>query len=160
MSRRARSLPIPSGTAWDPEYNRDISQIQDTTYWSFKAGTRYEAGHALGLAGTVRIQSGFPWAPIAHPNIPIVGTQAVFLQDLNQNRSQTAAIVDFRVDKAFTFGGKYKAMVMADLYNLFNSNAETNFILSTGSSYNNIIEWLGGRTLQIGAAVPVLALVS
>jgi outer membrane receptor protein involved in Fe transport len=61
-----------------------------------------------------------------------------------------AALVDFRIDKAFTFGGKYRATVMADIYNLLNTNAETNFILSTGSSYNRIIEWLGGRTLQIG----------
>jgi hypothetical protein len=63
----------PIGYWWSPEYNREISQIQDTTYWNFKGGARYEAGHQLGLAGTVRIMSGFPWAPIAHPNIPIVG---------------------------------------------------------------------------------------
>jgi hypothetical protein len=140
----------PIGYWWSPEYNREISQIQDTTYWNFKGGARYEAGHQLGLAGTVRIMSGFPWAPIAHPNIPSVGAQAVFLEDIKNNRSEMAALVDFRIDKAFTFGGKYRATVMADIYNLLNTNAETNFILSTGSSYNRIIEWLGGRTLQIG----------
>jgi hypothetical protein len=135
---------------WVPEYNREISQLQDTTYWSFRLGTRYEAGHELGLAGTVRVQSGYPWAPIASVAIPIVGTQRVFLEDINNNRSQTAALVDFRIDKAFTFSSKYTATVMADVYNLFNTNAETNFNMASGSNFNRIIAWLGGRTLQIG----------
>ncbi len=49
----------------------------------------------------------------------------------------------------FNFGGKYTATVMADLYNFLNTNAETNFILNTGSDFNNIIEWIGGRTLKM-----------
>ena len=59
-------------------------------------------------------------------------------------------IVDFRIDKAFSFGDKYRAMIMADFYNLLNSNAETNFRLRTGATYNNIIDWLGGRTFKLG----------
>jgi hypothetical protein len=135
---------------WDPEYSRDVAAVQDSTYWTFKLGTRYEAGHALGLAGTLRLQSGFPWAPLAQVDLPIVGTVPVFLENIDNNRSENVAIVDFRIDKAFNFGGKYTATVMADVYNILNTNAETNFILNTGANYNNIIEWIGGRTLKIG----------
>jgi outer membrane receptor protein involved in Fe transport len=135
---------------WDPEYNRDVSAVQDSTYWSFKTSTRYELGNGLGLAGTFRIQSGFPWAPVANPNLPVVGTVPVFLENIENNRSENVAILDFRIDKAFRFADKYTATVMADVYNVLNSNAETNFILFTGSDYRNIIEWLGGRTLKIG----------
>ena len=59
-------------------------------------------------------------------------------------------IVDFRIDKAFNFSDRYQFTVMADVYNLINTNAESNFILRTGSQYNDIIEWIGGRTLKIG----------
>jgi hypothetical protein len=38
-----------------------------------------------------------------------------------------------------------------DIYNLMNVNPETNFVLRTGASYNNIIEWIQGRTLKVGA---------
>jgi hypothetical protein len=135
---------------WDPEYNRDVAAVQDSTYWSFKAGSRYELGSGIGLAGTVRILSGFPWAPIYTADLPNVGTVPVFIENIENNRSETVPIVDFRADKAFNFGGKYTATVMADVYNLFNSNAETNFLLNTGSDFRNIIEWVGGRTLKIG----------
>ena len=140
----------PIDYKWDPEYNRDVSAVQDSTYWSFKTGTRYEAGHGLGLAGTVRVLSGFPWAPVATPDLPVVGTVPVFIENIDNNRSETVTIVDFRVDKVFNFGGKYQATVMADVYNLLNNNSETNFILNTGSDFRNIIEWIGGRTLQVG----------
>jgi hypothetical protein len=140
----------PIDYAWDPEYNRDVSAVQDSTYWSFKAGTRYEAGRQVGLAGTIRVQSGFPWAPVYTATLPQVGTVPIFLEDIENNRSETVTIVDFRVDKAFNFGGKYTATVMADVYNLLNTNAETNFLLNTGSDFRNIIEWIGGRTLKIG----------
>jgi outer membrane receptor protein involved in Fe transport len=135
---------------WYPEYNRDISQIQETTYWTFKSAARYEAGAGLGLAGTVRIQSGFPWAAIHQEDLPNVGTVAFLLEDIKNNRSETVPIVDFRIDKAFNFGDKYTFTAMADIYNLFNTNAETNFVLRTGGDYRSIIEWIGGRTLKIG----------
>jgi hypothetical protein len=140
----------PIDVKWDPEYSRDVLALQDSTYWSFKVNTRYEAGHGLGFAGTLRMMSGFPWAPIYTASLPTVGSVPVFIENIENNRSENVAIVDFRVDKAFNFGGKYTATVMADVYNLFNGNAETNFILNTGSDFRNIIEWIGGRTLKIG----------
>jgi outer membrane receptor protein involved in Fe transport len=82
--------------------------------------------------------------------LPNVGTVPIFLENIDNNYSETVTIVDFRVDKGFTFGGKYTATVMADVYNLLNSNAETNFNLRTGSGFNQIIEWVGGRTLKLG----------
>jgi outer membrane receptor protein involved in Fe transport len=90
-----------------------------------------------------------PWAPIT-PYLPEVGTVPTFIENIENNRSETVPIVDFRADKAFNLGGKYTATVMADVYNLFNTNAETNFLLNTGSDFRNIIEWIGGRTLKIG----------
>jgi hypothetical protein len=59
-------------------------------------------------------------------------------------------IVDVRVDKAFTFGGKYRLTMMADLFNTLNSNAVSNFNLLNGGQYNRIIATLDPRTFQLG----------
>jgi outer membrane receptor protein involved in Fe transport len=123
---------------------------QDTTYWDLKSAARYEAPREVGLAATLRVQSGFSWAPIHSAELPNVFTVPFFLEDLRNNRSDTVTIVDFRADKAFTFRGRYRFTVMADVYNLLNANPETNFILLTGSDFGNIIEWLSGRTFKIG----------
>ena len=39
---------------------------------------------------------------------------------------------------------------MADVYNLLNANSEIAFLTNTGSDYRNVVEWLPGRTFQIG----------
>ena len=82
---------------------------------------------------------------------PSSGDVSVFLEDIENNRSDAVHIIDIRLDKAFTFGGKYKVTGFFDVYNLMNANPETNFILRTGSNFNNIIEWIQGRTLKVGA---------
>jgi hypothetical protein len=57
--------------------------------------------------------------------------------------------VDFRLDKTFTMGGKYRLSVLADLFNVLNSNQVTNFNLSNGSRFNQIIATLDPRTFQL-----------
>jgi hypothetical protein len=91
-----------------------------------------------------------PWAPIHSVELPNIFFASFFLEDFENNRSDTGTILDFRADKTFTFHDRYRFTVMADVYNLLNSNPETNFLLLTGSDFGNIIEWLSGRTFKIG----------
>jgi len=58
-------------------------------------------------------------------------------------------ILDLRIDKAFRVG-KYRFTGMFDAFNLTNSDAVTNFNLTNGASYNQIIAALDPRTLQFG----------
>ncbi|HSF19879.1 MAG TPA: carboxypeptidase regulatory-like domain-containing protein [Vicinamibacteria bacterium] len=140
----------PIDAAWFPQYNADLGQVFKNTNWNFRASARWVTAYEIGLAGTFRHQSGWPYAPIHRVSLPNVGTQPFFLEPIENNRSDNVNIVDIRADKSFTFGGKYQATVMADLYNLFNANPETNFRIRTGGTYDNIIEWLSGRTLKLG----------
>jgi outer membrane receptor protein involved in Fe transport len=39
---------------------------------------------------------------------------------------------------------------MGDVYNLLDVNPVTNFILDTGSRFEDVIEWLPGLTLKLG----------
>lgn len=140
----------PLDVEWDPAYNRDVAVVQDSTNWGAKGSVRYVAPHEVGIASSVRLQSGYQWAPIHRAALPNVGTVPFFLENIENNRSDSVAIIDLRIDKSFTLGDRYQLTGMFDIYNVFNSNPETNFTLRTGSNFNNIIEWLQGRTFKVG----------
>ena len=140
----------PVNQEWFMNHSADIDNRQKTTYWSGKFMARYVAPYEVGLATTVRVQSGFPWAPNLRTEIPNIGKQNILIQNLDEHRSEVVSIVDFRLDKTFNIGGKYQVTGMFDLYNLLNANPETNFNMRVGSSFNEIIEWLPGRTMKLG----------
>ena len=140
----------PISVSWSPAYNTATPLIQDNTNWGAKASMRYVAPYDIGLASSIRVQSGYQWAPIHRTSLPNVGTQAFFLENIENNRSDTVTIVDFRADKSFVINDRFRFTGILDIYNLLNANPETNFIMRTGSSFNNIIEWLQGRTFKVG----------
>ena len=49
-----------------------------------------------------------------------------------------------------TFAGRYRFSVMADLFNIMNSNAVTNFNLLNGAQYDRIIATMDPRTFMLG----------
>jgi outer membrane receptor protein involved in Fe transport len=81
--------------------------------------------------------------------IPGSGTVPIFLDNVDQNRSESVTLVDVRVEKGFSLGPG-RLMGMLDIYNLFNSNSEVNFNLRTGSRFENIIAALDPRAFKIG----------
>jgi len=97
----------------------------------------------------LRVQSGFAYAPIYTTVLPVAGTVRFFSANTENNRSDTVPIIDLRGDKAVTIG-KYRFTLMADLFNVANSNAVTNFTLVNGANYNRIIAALDPRTFQVG----------
>jgi len=143
------SDPIP--VAFVQNNNAGVSLRQKLTTWQFKILGRYVLPHEIALSGNIRVNSGFPWAPIQSADIPgpSSGTQDFFTSDLNE-RSETVPLVDFRAEKAFKISGRHRFTAMVDFYNLFNSNAEVNFIVRTGSSFRDLIAVLDPRTVKIG----------
>jgi hypothetical protein len=127
-----------------PEYSRDVTTVRNART-DARLGTRYRRDtlDSREQSAPGRVPEPWPYRGTAE-HWHGAGLRREHQQPIGERH------VDFRIDKAFNFGGKYTATVMADVYNLFNSNAETNFILNTGSDYRNIIEWIGGRTLKIG----------
>jgi hypothetical protein len=132
-------------------HNPSVDNIQDNSNWNFRLLGRYMLPKEFALSANLRMQSGWPWAPIYPVAIPGSGTNNVFLEDIDNNYSEMVTLVDIRLEKAFSFGGKYKVTGLLDVYNLFNSNADANFVLTTGRSFNNIIAALDPRAVKIGA---------
>ena len=80
--------------------------------------------------------------------MPGSGTQPIFLENIENNRSDNVTIVDLRLDKTFALGERHRVTGMFDIYNLFNGNPVTNFALRTGSSFGRVIAALEARTLM------------
>ena len=82
--------------------------------------------------------------------LPNAGTQTFFAEDIDNNRSDDAVLLDLRADKTFRFG-RYRMTALVDLFNALNSNAISNFNLLNGAQFNRIIATLDPRTLMLGA---------
>ena len=140
--------PVGVGTTYQYGF---IPLIQDVTNWQFKSAGRYVMPHGIGTAATFRFVSGFPWAPLLSIGVPNVGTQTIFLDDLNNRRSDTVAILDFRVDREFPLGDTANIQLILDLFNALNNATETNFIMRAGDRFRDTIEWIQGRTIGFSA---------
>ena len=140
--------PIATGYNANGESFRDVTNRQDSTNWSARLLGRYVFPLEIGLGTNVRMQSGWPYARRISFSLPNAGTATVFQENINNNRSDTITIVDFRLDKTFKVD-RFNFSVVADLFNALNSNAVSNFNLSNGSQYDRIIATLDPRTFQL-----------
>jgi hypothetical protein len=127
-----------------------VSNRQSSTNWQGRAIARYVFKYDIGVATNLRVQSGYAYSRIIAATLPNAGAVRFYEQNIENNRSDTVPILDLRVDKAFKVGSKYKVTGMFDAFNLTNSAAVTNFNLTNGASYNQIIAALDPRTLQFG----------
>ena len=83
-------------------------------------------------------------------DVPGTGTnQPIFLTDLAANRSENVTMADLRLDKALAVGAGGRLTLMLDLYNLFNSNAVTNFSLHAADA-ERIIAALDPIAMKLG----------
>ncbi len=137
------------GSTFPVNYSADVPNRQKTTNWQGRVLGRYPLPARFSVGANYRVQSGFPWAPVASVRLPNAGSQRVFVDELKNRRSDTVPIVDFRVDRSMSIG-KTQILAMLDVYNVMNSNAVTNFFVVSGSSFNNVIAALDPRTLQLG----------
>ncbi|MGE3274816.1 MAG: carboxypeptidase regulatory-like domain-containing protein [Vicinamibacterales bacterium] len=140
----------PLGINYFQNVYPDVSNRQESTNWQARLLGRYVFPYEVGLGVNLRAQSGWAYSRLLRVTLPNAGTQTIFLDDIDQNRSDNVALLDFRLDKSFTFAGKYRFTMMADLFNALNSNAVTNFNLLNGSQFNRIIATLDPRTFQLG----------
>jgi hypothetical protein len=139
----------PLNVAFFLNPNPDVSNRQQSTNWQGRLIARYVFKYDIGFATNLRMQSGFGYARIGSASLPNAGTTRFYVENIQNNRSDTVPILDFRLDKAFKVG-KYRFTGMFDLFNATDTNAVTNFILTNGSTFNKIIATIDPRTAQVG----------
>ena len=145
------SDPIGVGFYQNSAAFPDVANLQQNTNWTARILGRYVFPYEFGIGVNYRIQSGWPYARRIQTRLPNAGTVWFFAEPIENNRSETATILDFRVDKGIRLGDRYRITLMADLYNALNSNAVTNFLLTNGSNFNRIVATLDPRTFMVGA---------
>ena len=128
---------------------------QKTTTYHFQFLGRYTFPYEIGFAANYRYQSGFPYAPIVGDGLTAPGLNLsnfgapFFTQNLDQNRSDNVALLNFRLDKGVRVG-KAKVSAMLDIYNVLNVDPVTNFSMNVGASYKRVIAVLDPRVFQAG----------
>jgi hypothetical protein len=138
----------PIGIGYFQNVRPDVPNLQRSTTWQVHTLGRYQATHRVGVAVNLRVQSGWPYARVVQVPVPGLGYPAFLFDNIDQHRSDTVPILDVRVDKAFRLG-RSTFSAMLDVFNVMNSNAVTNFVLTNGASFGQIISALDPRTTQV-----------
>ncbi len=128
----------------------DVPNRQESTNWQARFVGRYQFPFDIGASGNLRAQSGWQYARLIRVALPNAGTQTFFAENIENNRSDEAVLLDLRADKSFRFN-RFRVTAMVDVFNVLNSNAVTNFNLLNGAQFNRIIATLDPRTLMLGA---------
>ncbi len=126
-----------------------VGNRQKTSTWEFHLSSRYELPYQIGIGANFEVQSGWNYARRITVDLPNAGNQNFWMTNLDQNRSDTVPLLSLRLDKSFQLG-THRLTGMLDLFNVLNNAAITNFNLFNGSHYNQVIQPLDPRTLQLG----------
>src|SRR5262249_32697655 len=69
-----------------------VPNRQRSTNWQGRLLSRYVFPYDIGLGANLRVQSGWPYARLIRVSLPNAGTQTFFLENIKNNRSDTAAL--------------------------------------------------------------------
>jgi hypothetical protein len=123
-----------------------------------KANVSYEVPKLqMNFAAAFKVQTGTPFGRIVSFSNDVNGVAfnqgpiSIFAEPRDSNRFDTLSLLDLRVSKFFTFGGQHRVEVIADAFNVFNSNTVTNQNVNTGSAFGTPITILGPRVFRFGA---------
>ncbi len=145
----------PIGVNYFLNPNPAVSNRQETTVYHLTMMGRYVFPMDIGFAPTTDSRAGSPMRASSRTRprrqCSTLTPVPFFVEDLKNNRSDSAHLLNFRVDKAFTIG-KIKITGMFDLYNVLNANPVTNFNLYNGG-FGDIIAVLDPRVAQVGFRV-------
>jgi len=121
-----------------------------STFWNYKLLARYEFPWQVAVAGSYKLQSGFNYARFTSVTLPNAGAEEVQMEPISANRAPNVHILDFRAEKAFSVSRYGKLTAMVDVFNALNSDVPTNFRITTGPRYLELISLLDPRIVRFG----------
>ncbi|MGE5242776.1 MAG: hypothetical protein ACM3SQ_00925, partial [Betaproteobacteria bacterium] len=127
-----------------------VPNRQKLTSWVFHLSSRYDFPYQIGVGLNFAVQSGWNYARRITVSLPNSGSQSFWMENLSNNRSDTIPLLNFRLDKSFNLGGTYRVTGMLDVFNVLNNAGITNFVLNNGKTFNQIVQPLDPRTLELG----------
>jgi len=121
-----------------------------STFWNDKLLGPYESPWDIAPAASYTLQSGYNYARFTNVTLPNAGSEEVQMQPINANRAPNVHILDFRAEKAFKLARFGKVTAMVDVFNALNSDVATNFRITTGPRFNELISLLDPRIVRFG----------
>src|SRR5207245_9003339 len=101
-----------------------VPNRQQSTNWQGRLIGRYVFKYDIGVAANLRVQSGYAFARVLTHTLPNAGSMRFFAESIENNRSDTAPLVDLRFDKAFPLG-RYRVSGLFEIFNILNSNPDS-----------------------------------
>lgn len=143
----------PLGVGFFQNVRPEVPNRQRTTNWQARLAGRYMLPRDVGVGVNYRVQSGYGYTRIIPVSLPNAGTAQFFVDDLDNQYSESVPILDLRVDRSFRLAGRLRTTVMVDVYNTLNANPVSNFNILNGAQFNRITATLDPRTVQLGVRV-------
>ncbi len=136
---------------WRPNQRLFGDEGKETsTLWNYKVIGRYVFPWEIGVSGSWKVQSGRQWGRNQSVAFPGDGAQTIRWEPVTTNRAPTVSILDFRVDKSFSFGRLGRLTDMVDVFNVTNSGTVINFATTMGATYKSVIGILDPRIVRFG----------
>lgn len=134
---------------WRPNQRR--LGRQTSTFWNYKLLARYEFPWDISLATSYKLQSGYNWARNVSVTLPNAGAETIFTEPISANRSPNVHILDFRLEKGVNLGGRRGRITgMVDVFNALNADVATNFRITSGTRFRELIALLDPRIVRLG----------
>jgi hypothetical protein len=83
--------------------------------------------------------------------LPGAGSETIFAETRDSNRTPNVGILDFRAEKAFSLGKAGRLALLFDVFNATNSNVVTNARPTSGTRFKEVITVLDPRVFRLGA---------
>lgn len=147
------ALDFPGAYPNDPNGQFD----EPTTRWDFKVSGSYEAPFGIRISPLVRHQAGQNFArqisvgSAAATAAGAIYAGTIYAEARNARRQDNITVFDVRADKAFTLKGTLRLRLLADAFNITNSNAVETRTVTTGTAFLRPTAVLSPRTFRIGA---------
>ena len=153
---RSDTAPLVDGGQWAPRSAGSGSgDVFVNQRWNFNLNGAYQLPWNMEVAGNLFGKQGTPFPYFVNQALGREGSVRLLVNpELDSNRFENLWNLDLRVAKNFNFAGSRSVQLVADLFNVANSNTEITRERNAGSPNFRVLgSNLSPRILRIGARV-------
>jgi hypothetical protein len=130
--------------------NPNERTFNEFTNWTAKVQGTVDAGWGMHVTPVLKMQSGAPYGRVIAANLNFNTAQLILAEPIGTRRQETVTLLDFRVEKRFTFATKARVGLFFDLYNTLNTNTAININWRAGTAFEKATTVIPPRIAKFG----------